>query len=259
MNVDGRVLKKRRDIGLKGRESSKVIQVIAMAVIGVVAGLACFTVAVADNWIYGYSAIISLYILFAVLMFSIITPSVWEGSIVFLFFTVIAVFFIFLFSGLYYKHELSTAGLDQFSLLDGYTSLESLYFSTAVFTTLGFGDIIPSGTAGKVAVATEAVMGMTYGATAIITFLGHKGWVAARGGESVPSTIECHAIDLTGLALRDIQSDQNKALEDISSTLSELRTQLQSAHAVNRLAIAFAGLGGALLVALGCWIGRLTA
>ncbi|KRP71729.1 hypothetical protein TX23_15820 [Pseudomonas paralactis] len=256
--MSGCALNKKADRDLKDRELSKIVQSIIMVVIGVALAVAFYTVGLVDSWICGYSAIIVLYVLFAVLIFSIIRPSAWEGSIVFLFFTMIALLFIFLFSALYYKHGLSSAGSDQFSLLGGYTSLESLYFSTAVFTTLGFGDILPSGTAGKVVAATEAVMGMTYGATAIITFLGHKGWVAARGVESTPSTTECPAIDLTGLALRDIQSDQNKALEDISSTLAKLRTQLQSAHTINRLAIVFAALGGALLVSLGYWIGRLT-
>ena len=40
--------------------------------------------------------------------------------------------------------------------------LDALYFSIVTITTLGFGDVLPSGTAGKVLVCAEAILGVVF-------------------------------------------------------------------------------------------------
>lgn len=241
-------------------EPSIVVQVLALFVIALLSGLSWVCVGVADSWLYGYISIIVFYVAFALVMFAVIRPAAWEGSVVFLFFTGMAIVFILLYSGLYHQHDLAASINKDVSadLLNGFTNLDCFYFSTSVFTTLGFGDILPTSIPGKIVVASEAVMGMTYGATALITFLGHRGWAAARGDDLTSSQPPKLIVSADVLALQAVQLEQSALLKNLFLTVGEVQEDIKKITFLLRPLIYVSSvLAAVLLLMVGWYIGRM--
>ncbi|MBC3410484.1 two pore domain potassium channel family protein [Pseudomonas sp. SWRI51] len=166
---------------------------------------ATFWVVHCAPWHWALVAIVVFYAAFTFVIFCTSRPRGWEGSILFLTFIMAAVLFIALF-GFVYK----TGNLIVFehcctlenSVQECTTNTEAwnwYYYSTVVFTTLGFGDVTPTLFAGKVVTSVEALLGMAYGVTAVITFLGRHSWLNAQGSaddkQASPAASPCRSAD----------------------------------------------------------------
>lgn len=211
------------------KKESRTADVLGLLVIALTGGFAVYACLVFTDWWQSYLALMIFYAGFNIALFSGIKPAPWEGSIVFAFFLAVALIYIFLFAVLYQRHCLldipTTCGA--YSVLQSPLKEDYLYASTVVFTTLGFGDILPKAGAGRIVVATQALVGMTYSATAILIILGRAGWYSARG-ESAAQPI------LIDREHAQVQTDRfahtSKALEDMSTLLSALSTKVDTVN-----------------------------
>lgn len=239
----------------------KVVRKLALLILAIMGPATLLIVGLSDDWLYGYLAILSFYAVLAVFMFAIVKPTIREGGFIFLFFTGFALVFIVFFAGLYHQHNLYDVIPVRDSrvvILKGFTTVESLYFSVEVFTTLGFGDIIPRGVPGKIVVATEAIMGMTYVATAIITFLGRKGWAAARGVEDTRSNTQLAELGLQQEVLLKGQLDHQRKLLAMAAVLESIQGDMRARPSILNRNLGFCTALAALsLLALGIWLGRM--
>lgn len=73
-------------------------------------------------------------------------------------FFVMTILLVFGFGGAWKMVPNNFKGADNY-LID---NIDPFYFSVSVFTTLGFGDFVPSGPAGKILASCEALMGATH-------------------------------------------------------------------------------------------------
>ncbi|RRV10540.1 two pore domain potassium channel family protein [Pseudomonas sp. v388] len=239
----------------------KVVRKLALLILAIMGPATLLIVGLSDDWLYGYLAILSFYAVLAVFMFAIVKPTLREGGLIFLFFTGFALVFIVFFAGLYHQHNLYDVIPVRDSrviILKGFTTVESLYFSVEVFTTLGFGDIIPRGVSGKIVVATEAIMGMTYVATAIITFLGRKGWAAARGAEETGRTTELAELVRRQEVLLTGHREQQQMLTVMAAALDNIQGDLRARPSIlNRNIRICMALAAITLLALGIWLGHM--
>lgn|GEM_PF-2414693 len=88
---------------------------------------------------------------------------------------VLALFFLFTLElvflyAIYYRHVALTGspGGDAAPLA---SLTDAFYFSTATFTSLGYGDIVPRSSAGKWMVTSQALLGMTHAVLFVVVFL----------------------------------------------------------------------------------------
>ena len=214
---------------LLAKKESRTADVLGLLVIALTGGFAVYACLEFTAWWQSYLALMIFYACFNIALFSGIKPAPWEGSIVFAFFLAVALIYIFLFAVLYQRHCL----LDIPTTCATYSVLQSpfngdyLYASTVVFTTLGFGDIVPKPGAGRIVVATQALIGMTYSATAILIILGRSGWYSTTG-ESAAQPILIEGEDAQVQRDRFVQT--SKTLEDMSTLLSTLSTKVDTVN-----------------------------
>jgi len=80
-----------------------------------------------------------------------------------------AILLILVFSGYYIAFPISISTRNYVPISGDLTS--AIYFSTATFTTLGYGDIVPANDQGRWVVMLESLLGMTHMVLFILTFL----------------------------------------------------------------------------------------
>lgn len=185
------------------------------------------------HWGVGLGAIVVFYTLLSFVIFCHARPREWEASILFVAFIGFAIAIIWLFGGLYQRHDMlairpftaTLHGHEPTPWTDGIW--DYFYYSTVVFTTLGFGDITPKMFSAKVTTSLETLLGMAYGVTAVFIFLGRLAWRSTKGEDDEPKPESSNAnqsapqTDIEALLrLSTAQSEQ----------LAELRS-LQSSHA----------------------------
>ncbi|MBD8697465.1 potassium channel family protein [Stenotrophomonas sp. CFBP 13718] len=98
---------------------------------------------------------------------------------------VIAVFFLFtlelIFLYAVYYRNIALAGTPSGIAAPLPSITDAFYFSTATFTSLGFGDIVPLSPAGKWMVTSQALLGMTHAVLFVVVFLRNLDFSAAHG------------------------------------------------------------------------------
>lgn len=180
-------------------------------------GLIVFT-----QWPWALVGIIVFYAVFTFVIYCTSRPRGWEGSILFGAFIMAAVVFILLFGGTYQIGELiafeecrTLAGGAQ-ECVANTKPWDWYYYSTVVFTTLGFGDVTPKLFPGKVVTAVEALLGMAYGVTAVIVFLGRHLWPNEQGSAEDKPAAEaantCGPVDQQLITLLGAVTAQNHDL-----------------------------------------------
>lgn len=176
------------------------------------------------DWWQSYLALLIFYASFNIALFSGIKPAPWEGSIVFAFFLAVALIYIFLFAVLYQRHcllDIQTT-CATYSVLQSPSNGDYLYASTVVFTTLGFGDILPKAGAGTYCCGDPSPDRDDVQRDRDIDHFGTLGLVFSQGRVSGNSqslmTANMHRFRRTGFA------HTSKALEDMSTLLSALST-----------------------------------
>ncbi len=191
---------------------------LALAIAGIVFG----------GWITGLATTLIFYAVFNFVIFSIVRPQDWEASILFLAFILAAAVFILMFGGIYHVNQLALAGLcekqDSGLNCKGAQALDWYYYSTAVFTTLGFGDILPTTPAGKITTSIEALIGMAFGVTAIVIFLGRNAWFSTKGGSDADKapTNPTHQLTTTDLQpILQLLASQAREIEALKQQLTE--------------------------------------
>jgi hypothetical protein len=157
---------------------------LALAIGGIIFG----------DWVVGLATTLTFYAVFNFVIFSTVRPLDWEASILFLAFILAAAVFIAMFGGIYHVNQLIFTPTcvkiegEPFTC-NSATISDWYYYSTAVFTTLGFGDISPTTLPGKITTSIEALLGMAFGVTAIVIFLGRDSWFSTKGGSDTETSI----------------------------------------------------------------------
>lgn len=176
-----------------------------------------------STWAVGLATIIVFYTIFNFVIFCHSRPRDWEASVLFFAFLMGAAAFILLFGWLYQTHDmLSLKAIKQDSgcpvptpWTDGIW--DHLYYSTVVFTTLGFGDLTPKVFEGKVTTSVEALLGLAYGVTAVFVFLGRLAWLNAKGAADEPKPRdEVQPMPQASIeALLRLSTDQSKQIAEL--------------------------------------------
>lgn len=141
---------------------------------------------------------IASYFFFGLIIFSLIKPRPWEASILFVLFVLGAMIYVLIFAAIY-QHAGAIACEDPERRQP--LCLNSIYYSTVVFTSLGFGDLLPLNNEGKWITSIQALLGMAYGATLMILILGRANWLI----EDRKQRQMAEDASASRVALRDIQ------------------------------------------------------
>ncbi len=94
-------------------------------------------------------------------------------------FILLALELIFLYATYYANVALAGSPGGDAAPLSSFT--DAFYFSAAIFTSLGFGDIVPLSPAGKWMVTSEALLGMTHAVLFVVVFLRNLDFSTANG------------------------------------------------------------------------------
>lgn len=84
-------------------------------------------------------------------------------------YVVLAAMYIMFYSMLYGLFDLASPSTEM--SIRSLNMTDSIYFSTATFTTLGFGDFLPNSTAGKWTVITQSILGTVHTVFFVLIFL----------------------------------------------------------------------------------------
>ncbi len=119
---------------------------------------------------------VASYFFFGLIIFAISKPGKSEASIIFFLVIWTAILYITIFGIIYSEAKAIKCAIEECNVLE----LDYFYYSTVVFTSLGFGDYLPSNWMGKLITSIQALLGLAYSSTILILILGRSQWLTGN-------------------------------------------------------------------------------